>query len=230
MKKKQYNKFGERIFIDGLYGSEPENEREYKHALEHEHEHEPYLNEQQLRQTNEGDLYGIPARVIQINVPRAKLTVNPSFQSATKFMPFSDNTQIGLNVDTPVRHSNCGPEIPILLITERNQSYIMTAEYQNSHNQFQFGSYRKVSEIQLRFINGIPYTLQHFLNDVKKVKATDPVVKIVEQPQSEFVFGGGGVDPIVFNNQPMTDQKICINCPEDAKKRPKFPNFVHSYP
>lgn len=162
--------------------------------------------EQDYSNDGESDLYEAPARVYQINVPRAKLTVNPSYQSVTKFRPFNDNNQMELT--KPVRHLNCGPEIPILLINKNNQSYIMHTQT----SDIPFHLYRKISEMHLT--NGMD-TLNDFLTDISKIKETDPVAKSVERPKGKLVQGGIASSENVAN--------ICSRCTDDIINRPKFP-------
>lgn len=210
VRKRQFNEFGERIITD------------YDAAFD---ERQPY-------QWYESDLYEIPAQVQQIHVPRAKLTLNPSYQTVSKFVPFNNDERIGFNDDMPVSELNCGPEIPILLINmNNNRSLIMSTPNQNS--DILIYSYRKVSEMDLKMLNGMgPYTLETFLKEISRGKETGPMIKYIERSKGILTEGGtfninsvpSGIpfDESAINNN---NDQICSQCSEYIKTRPNFPSL-----
>lgn len=218
VKKSQFNEFGERIVTDN----------------------DANFDERQPRQWYESDLYEIPAQVLQINVPRAKLILNQSYQTVSKFVPFNNNNnndkRIGSNDDMPVSELICGPEIPILLIkmnNNNNRSFIMSTPNQNSDNSIY--SYRKVSEMDLNmYDDGMnPYTLETFLQEISEGKETGPMIKYIDRPKGILTEGGKfninsepsdiPFDESAINNN--NNDKICSQCPEYIKIRPNFPSL-----
>lgn len=209
VKKRQFNEFGERIITD----------------------YDADLDERQPPSWYESDSYEIPAQVQQIYVPRAKLTLNPSYQTVSKFVPFNNDKRIGLNDDMPVSELNCGPEIPILLINMNNsRSFIMSTPNQNS--DISIYSYRKVSEMDLSMLNGMgPYTLEEFLKEISEGKETGPMIKFIDRPKGILTQGGKiNIDSvpsgILFDESAINNNdKICSQCPEYIKIRPNFPSI-----
>lgn len=208
VQKRQFNEFGERIITD-------------------------YDDSSQPRQWYDSDLYEIPAHVQQINVPRAKITVNPSFQTVSKFVPFNNDERIELNDNMPVSELNCGPEISIMLINmNNNRSFIMSTPNQSS--DISLYPYRKVSEMDLRMFNGMGrYTLETFLKEISEAVGTDPMVKLIERPRGILTQGGklninSAPSAIPFDESAKNnnnENKICSQCPEYIKKRPRFPRL-----
>lgn len=211
VRKRKFNEFGERIITD----------------------YDDDFDERQPRQWHESDLYEIQAQVQQIHVPRAKMTLNPSYQTVSKFVPFNNDERIGLDDDMPVSELNCGPEIPILLINmNNNRSFIMSTPNQNSDISI-YSYYRKVSEMDLGIFNGMgPYTLDTFLKAISEGKETGPMIKFIDRPKGILTEGGkfninsepSGI-PFYESAMNNNDDKICSQCPEYIKMRPHFPNL-----
>lgn len=188
VRKRQYNEFGERIYLDE---------------------------------------FEMPAKVYQIQVPRAKFILNPAFQSKSKFVPYIEEHQVKIIGDAPVSNFNCGPEIPILLINKFNQSYIWHSPNQNG--VIPFHSYRKLSDMSLQ-MGDTTATLDDFLKELTNTAEAVPSVKI-ERPKGRLVQGGGGSAANKQNEKPTfenIDEKgseICTQCTDDVKKRPAFPTM-----
>lgn len=210
VRKRQFNEFGERIITD----------------------YDADLDERLPLQWYERDLYEIPAQVQQINVPRAKLTLNPSYQTVSKFVPFNNDKRIGLNDNMPASELYCGPEIPILLINmnNNNRSFIMSTPNQNS--DISIYSYRKVSEMDMNMFNGMgPYTLETFLKKISEGTETGPMIKFIDRPKGILTEGGkfninSESSDIPFDESAINNNdEICLQCPEYIKTRPNFPSL-----
>lgn len=168
-----------------------------------------FLDEEYLADVRQVNEFETPAKVEEILDTNANLNYNRNEQF------------------------DCGPEIPIILLNNGEESLIMRST--GGNNNIHWNQYKKISEMRFKTKFGVDETLEQYLAKVSQSKGSIEATKLRYPPLPPTVVQGGwnitAVKPIAneqINRETIQiAQSTCNQCDHDAetdvKNRPHFP-------